>query len=480
MKSQTSPPIFNEMMEYKYNLTSFLYQFSKQILHIDRQNLDSDSDHQSKIQNGIMINDPQQLIELALKAGATHAEVYQSRSLSRPVFFEANRLKQLESSQSEGTALRLWREGCPGLAVAYGFAEPEVLVEKAIALSHLNSPEIIELADSRTAIYDNIGELIPVETLVEMGKNAIAQLRAAYREVICSAEFECEQETTTLINSLGLHCQYTGTSVSYYLGLEWIRGEDFLGIYDGEYSRGKLDPDTIVKQIIQRLEWAETNSTLVTGKIPILFTGNAAIMLWGTIAAALNGKRVLEKSSPWSDSLGKLVISENLTLSQDPTQEPYSCPFDDEGTPTQAFPLIIQGRLQQFYTDRTTARELGTQNSGNGFRPGLGSYPTPDLVNLIIEPGKGTLADLISQLDQGIIIDQMLGGGADISGDFSINVDLGYRVEKGEIVGRVKDTMVAGNVYTALKQPVTLGNDIRWNGSCYTPSLIVEGLSVVG
>ena len=53
----------------------------------------------------------EQLLELALKSCAEAAEVYQSRSLSRPVFFEANRLKQLETSQSEGdspTAMAGW------------------------------------------------------------------------------------------------------------------------------------------------------------------------------------------------------------------------------------------------------------------------------------------------------------------------------------------------------------------------------------
>ena len=49
-----------------------------------------------------------QLLELAAKSGAEAAEVLQSRSLAYPVFFEANRLKQLESAQAEGTALRLW------------------------------------------------------------------------------------------------------------------------------------------------------------------------------------------------------------------------------------------------------------------------------------------------------------------------------------------------------------------------------------
>jgi PmbA protein len=83
-------------------------------------------------------------------------------------------------------------------------------------------------------------------------------------------------------------------------------------------------------------------------------------------------------------------------------------------------------------------------------------------------------------MDDGLIIDQMLGSCSGLSGDFSINVDLGYRVKNGQIIGRVKDTMVAGNVYTALKQVVQLGGDADWNGFCYTPSLIVEGLSITG
>ena len=426
-----------------------------------------------------MKKDPEQLLELAIKAGATHAEVYQSRSLSRPVSFEANRLKQLESSQSEGTALRLWREGCPGLAVAYGEVEPKALVEKAIAISQLNPPETIELAEGRTAIYPPVGKEVAPEELVAMGKSAIATIRDVYPEVICSAEFECETETTTLINSQGLHCEYTDISLSYSLGVEWVRGEDFLGIYNGEYVRNQINPELVIKQILQRLQWAESNVSLPGRKIPIIFTPDAATMLWGTVSDALNGKRVLEGSSPWSELKGKLVVSDSLTLSQQPDKEPYDCPFDDEGTPTQFLSLISQGRLEQFYSDRTIGRILGTGSTGNGFRPSLGRYPTPDLVNLLVEPGRGSLIDLISQLDQGLVVDQMLGGGADISGDFSINVDLGYRVDKGKIVGRVKDTMVAGNVYTALKQLIALGSDLQWNGSCYTPSVAVEGFSVI-
>ena len=422
----------------------------------------------------------EQLLTLAQNAGAEEAEVYYSRSQSHPVFFEANRLKQLESSESEGTALRVWRGGCPGLAVAYGPVDPQTLVEKAIALSLLNPPETPELNEARTQIAESVGKTIPVETLVEVGKKAIAQIREAYPEVLCSGELECEEDQTILLNSKGLYCEHQDTAMSYYFGVEWIRGEDFLAVYDGEYSREKINPNQVVEQILQRLVWAKDNAPSPTGKVPVLFTPNAATMLWGTVIAALNGKRILEDSSPWSQKLGESVLSELLTFSQDPKFIPYDCPFDDEGTPTQALTLINQGKIEQFYSDRTIARSLGHSPTGNGFRPGLGGYPTPNLVNCIIESGEGSLSELISQMENGLVIDQILGGGPDISGDFSINVDLGYRIENGEIVGRVKDTMVAGNVYTILKQILALGSDLQWNGSCYTPSVLVDGVSVVG
>jgi PmbA protein len=422
----------------------------------------------------------EQLLDLAAQSGAQHAEVYQSRSLSRPVFFEANRLKQLESSQSEGVALRLWRDGRPGLAVAYGPVEAQDLVDRAIAMTQLNEPELVELTDAGTAHYPDLGETVPVEELVVMGKEAIAQVRDAYPEVLCTGQWECEEETTRLVNSLGLDCHYTDTTLSCFLGAEWVRGEDFLSVYDGQTERGTLASEKVTQQILQRLNWAKENVSPPAGRVPVLLTAKAADLLWDTVQAALNGKRVLEGASPWSDRLTQVVTSDTLTLSQQPDTGPYSCPFDDEGTPTQPLLFIREGQLQQFYCDRTTGRLLGTGTTGSGFRPGMGSYPTPGLVNLLIQPGKGSLCDLIRQLDDGLVVDQLLGGGAGINGDFSVNVELGYRVKKGQITGRVKDTMIAGNVYTVLNQLVALGGDADWNGPCYTPSLIVEGISTTG
>lgn len=429
-----------------------------------------------------MSNDlTEQLLEVSIKKGASAAEVYQSRSLSKPVFFEANRLKQLESNQGTGTALRLWFEGRPGLTVANGPVEAETIVERAIALSQLNQPEEVKLTAGSQAVYPDLGENIRPEQLVEWGKQTIALIRDVYPDVICNGDWECDVETTRLVNTQGLDSHYTDTTLSCYTSAEWVRGDDFLSVADGQTKRGKLNPDALAQQILQRLKWAESNIEAPTkSRIPVLFTSKAADMLWGTLQDALNGKRVLEKASPWVERIDKPVVSHQLTLYQDPTAGPYSCPFDDEGTPTTNLVFIEDGILQNFYCDRDTGNQLGMKTTGNGFRPSLSSYPTPGLFNFLIKPGSGNLQELIKEMDDGLIVDQMLGGGGGISGDFSINIDLGYRVQNGQVTGRVKDTMVSGNIYTALKQLIKLGGDADWNGSCYTPSLIVDGLSTTG
>lgn len=423
---------------------------------------------------------PEQLIELAKKAGADNAEVYQSRTLTRPVFYEANRLKQIEIVEAEGTALRLWQDGRPGLAVGYGAVSPQNLVQRALALSRLNSPEQAEISAGICQVYPDVGKAVPVETLMNWAQEAITLVRDRFPDTLCSADWECEAETTRLVNCRGLDCSYTDTTLSVYMSAEWIRGDDFLNVADGQTQRDVLDPKHLAEQLIQRLEWSRRSADTLNGRVPVLFTAKAADMLWGTVQAALNSKQVAEKASPWSDRLGELVLHESITAFQSPTEGPFSCPFDDEGTVTRPMTFIDRGQLQIFYTDITTGRVLGSGTTGNGFRANLSSYPTPGLVNFLVQSGSLDLGEMIQQLPEALIVDQILGGGAGMSGDFSINVDLGYRVHHGEVLGRVKDTMLAGNVYAALKQVTHLGRDTAWNGSCFTPSLVVEGLSTIG
>ena len=107
--------------------------------------------------------------------------------------------------------------------------------------------------------------------------------------------------------------------------------------------------------------------------------------------------------------------------------------------------------------------------------------PKPSPSSLLVGEGTVPFQDMVKNMQEGLIIDQLIGAeqGNVLNGDFSGNVLLGYKVEGGEITGRVKDTMVSGNIYQVLRQLEAVGQDVRWvGGFIRTPSLYCPSLSV--
>ncbi|MFC2052047.1 metallopeptidase TldD-related protein, partial [Chloroflexota bacterium] len=195
-----------------------------------------------------------------------------------------------------------------------------------------------------------------------------------------------------------------------------------------------------------------------------------------------NGKIVLEGASPVGNKLGQVVFDEKLCLYDDSTiaYRPGSHPCDDEGVSSQRTPLIEQGVVTGFLYDLQTAALTHTQSTGNGHRS-RGGLPSPSPNAFIIAPGKTTFDEMVSDIKEGLVIEQLMGAGQGnvLGGDFSGNVLLGYKVENGKITGRVKDTMLSGNIYQLLKQIAAIGSEAKWvGGFLSTPPLYFPSVSV--
>jgi len=159
---------------------------------------------------------------------------------------------------------------------------------------------------------------------------------------------------------------------------------------------------------------------------------------------------------------------------------PASRPCDDEGVPSQRTSLVEQGRVAHFLYDLQTAALAHTQSTGNGGRS-RGGLPAPAPSAFVIASGSTTFDEMISDIEEGLVIEQLMGAGQGniLGGDFSGNVLLGYKVERGKIVGRVKDTMVSGNVYQVLKEITAIGSEAKWvGGFLQTPHIYCPSLSV--
>jgi PmbA protein len=190
---------------------------------------------------------------------------------------------------------------------------------------------------------------------------------------------------------------------------------------------------------------------------------------------------VLEGASPIGGKLGQTVFDAKLWLWDDPTlpYRPSSRPCDDEGVPSQRTPLVEQGMVSHFLYDLQTAALAGRRSTGNGDR--ARGLPAPSPTALVIAPGNTTFGQMVGDIKEGLVIEELMGAeqGNILGGDFSGNVLLGYKIENGKIVGRVKDTMVSGNIYQLFKEITAIGSDARWvGGFVNTPSLYFPRVSV--
>jgi PmbA protein len=418
---------------------------------------------------------------------AEQAEVFQVSSRITPVNFEANRLKEIQAKESTTNALRLIKGGKVGFAQANGFIEPKKLVEMAeetcqfgtAAKFNFPSPMVYPKID----VFDSQVEKVNIESMVQLGEQLIAAVTRHTPSIVCEAMVTKGIIAVNMINSEGGNASYSKSFFNVSLEGVLIKNEDMLFVGDSLSSCHPIvDFKPIAEEVTMQLDLAKRNASLSTKLMPAIFTPRGvASALISPLISAFNGKIVFDGASPLKDKLGLQVFDKNFSLWDDATL-PYkvaSYPCDDEGVPSQRTSLIDNGVVSHFIYDLQTAALANTQSTGNGERHG--GVPAPSPSSLIIDKGDTSFGDMIKDVKEGLIIDTLIGAeqGNILNGDFSGNVLLGYKIENGEITGRVKDTMVAGNVYKLLKQIEAIGKDARWvEGFLFTPCLYCSGLSV--
>ena len=294
-----------------------------------------------------------------------------------------------------------------------------------------------------------------------------------------------DKETIDLqiMNSRGGQASYKKSIFSMGVVGNLVRGTDMLFVGEGQSSGHPLtEVGEIAKVVLRQLELAKNQAQAPSQQLPVIFTPEGvASALISPLMAAFNGKTVLQGASPIGNKLGEQVFDAKLSIWDDPTigYRPHSRPCDDEGTPSQRTPLIDNGIVSSFLYDLQTAALARTKSTGSASRGG--GLPLPSPSTLVIAPGKVSFDDMVSDIKEGLVIEQLMGAeqGNILGGDFSGNVLLGYKVESGKIVGRVKDTMVAGNVYKLLKEISSIGSQPKWvSGVLSTPAIYCPRLSV--
>lgn len=415
------------------------------------------------------------------------AEVFSVSRSETDAVFEANRLKQVVTRESSGRALRLIKGGRIGFSASNKFDGTKELLDMALEMAPFGAEAKFQFPslDSYPGVevYDPRVEKVTEEQMVELGQSLIDKVRKHTPEIVCQGGVSKNTVSIGITNSRGGRATYKKSVFSLSVEGVLIRGTDMLFVGDSDSScRPISDHKTVSGNTIEQLERAKETASSPEGKLPVIFTplGVASTLLM-PLAMAVNGKTVLQGASPLGHRKGEQVFDKRLSIRDDPTiaYRPGSRFCDDEGVPSQRTSLIAKGVVANFLYDLQTAALANTKSTGSASRS-LVSLPTPSVSAIVIEEGDVSFEDMLADIKDGLVVEELMGAsmGNVLGGDFSGNVLLGYRVNKGKLVGRVKDTMVTGNIYEALKD-VVISNKARWvGGIVLTPPILCPRLAV--
>jgi len=390
-----------------------------------------------------------------------------------------------QTAEQAGHHLRLVVDGRIGVAGTTGTDAP-ALFEAALASAAageeapllLPGPSPLPMVQTHVPRAAAAG----VVELTQLGRLLADRLRKGGRGI--TVHVERSVGSVRVGNTRGVDTEYQVTLVSLDIEVVSAAGDDSIrvvGHVAGADLPGEAAIDALVVDLEQRLTWAGRSAAAPAMTAPVLLLPEALRTFLAPVQQALVGKAFLLGTSPLADSLGEQVLHPSLSLTDDPLRDglPGSRPVDDEGVPSFRQPLIEAGVIRKCIYDLETGALAGRPSTGHGRRSTFGKAQ-PGFSNLVLQAGDLDLDGLLVAMGDGLLVDAVAGGtgGSSRSGTFTHPVLLGYRVEGGEVTGRVEGVVIAGNVFEVLGSVGGIGRDARWVGSSLLPPLLLHGVSV--
>ncbi len=139
--------------------------------------------------------------------------------------------------------------------------------------------------------------------------------------------------------------------------------------------------------------------------------------------------------------------SEHMSITADSTTPGGlgSFAFDDEGVPAAREPIVAEGVLRGFLTSRETAARLGHGSGGSMRADGWARMPLVRMTNLHLEPGSGSLEELISEVDEGLYLETNRSWSIDDKRlNFQFGTQVAWEIKRGKLGRMLRDATYTG------------------------------------
>jgi TldD protein len=139
--------------------------------------------------------------------------------------------------------------------------------------------------------------------------------------------------------------------------------------------------------------------------------------------------------------------SEHMNITADPTT-PLGLgtfAYDDEGAPARRQPVVEAGILVGFLASRQTSALLGRELGGSMRADSWSRMPLVRMTNLHLEPGAGTLEELLADVDEGIYLCTNKSWSIDDKRlNFQFGTQVAWEIEHGKLGRMLRDPTYMG------------------------------------
>ena len=434
------------------------------------------------------------MTDRAMRLGKKYddSEVYMIRTVTNAVYIDGSKVSNVETKTDIGMSFRLYSDGRLGRASVTLDSEEDVdaCVKMAEEVARFSPPAKdfkgfpvpqAKRTDPKGLWDDRIGN-ITAEDMMYIASSVID---------FCDTDIprgllRVSAVKSMVVNSNGLTTEHEGTTLYGHFTSMTRRIHPGEGVETLYGTALDVDPEKLGESLKRKAD-AAASAVPFKGRrklTMILPPSELGDMLMSSAGSALNGENVMYGRSPWKDSTGGKVASEEITITDDPeTPAPLCSAFDDEGTPASKKVLVENGILRSFMRDSFVG-----DSTGNGLRrssvESQGIYENPVSIkpmNLVLTPGRYSQEDIIASTADGIFVEKFAWPEADsLTGRFGLEVRSGYLIRNGKITETINNALLMGNMITALGSVQMIGNDLTNMGPVTVPTVSFADIELIG
>ncbi|MGB9740743.1 MAG: TldD/PmbA family protein [Candidatus Bathyarchaeia archaeon] len=445
-----------------------------------------------------LLNLVEDAVKFALKTGANEAEAFAYQGFTTNVVIERGQISRSSRIVDGGIGVRAILNRAVGFAYTNVLESREAIektVQNALKAAKASKPDkdwhgltAKKPHVSVEGTYDQKVAGLQSEDLVKLASVMLNAAEQTDRRVFpIEGGVGASELVTAIANSNGVACFDQGTVIECSLAAVGQEGGEVTPVcFEFSTERSyKINPELVGREAARLAAAALKAKGIETKSMKVVFTQAAFHeLLYYTLMNAVKADYVQRDQSALKGKIDENVASEVVTVYDDGLLGGglRTWRFDGEGVPQQKTLVIERGVLRSFIYDNYTAKKEGRESTGNAFRAGYLSTPYVDATNFHFMPGKKSPEELISEVDDGLLVYSLQGAHSSnpASGEFSVVATPAWKIENGAITHAVKGVMLAGNVFEALKSISNLANNERKIGQLVAPWVLIENVKAIG